>query len=116
VIRALLAVLLLSAFTKTGGSSLQDAGKVELEFVSGDHWAIDRKQSAKALLLEDGTQWLVINTDAPDDELEQRILHEMAHFIAWQRHGTDIRPHGPEFKRICRQIVTKRQNYFCKGN
>ena len=38
------------------------------------------------------------------DFLEQTVPHEVAHVLAYHRHGRDIRPHGAEWKAIMRQL------------
>lgn len=116
MIRALIAVLLLGAFTPDQKASLSEAGVVRLQYVGADHWAIDQGQTAKALRTSTGERWLLINMDADQADFDQWFLHEMAHHIAWERHGESIDPHGPEFRAICRQLVTRRQGYFCRGD
>lgn len=39
---------------------------------------------------------------APDDEVKDVCLHEIAHAIEYERHGTA--GHGPRWKAICREI------------
>lgn len=41
------------------------------------------------------------NLEAPH-EIRDTILHEIAHALAWTRHGE--RTHGPRWKQICREI------------
>ncbi|MCD8062529.1 MAG: SprT-like domain-containing protein [Akkermansiaceae bacterium] len=41
------------------------------------------------------------NLEAPH-EIRDTVLHEIAHALAWVRHGE--RTHGPLWKRICREI------------
>ncbi|MFP4061806.1 MAG: SprT-like domain-containing protein [Halochromatium sp.] len=36
--------------------------------------------------------------------LEHTVPHEVAHVLAYWRHGARIRPHGPEWQRIMRQL------------
>lgn len=117
MIRALLAVLLLSAFTADQKVSLKDAGVVRIQYVDSSHWAISpANETAKALRTGDGQQWILVNVDADQTDFDQWWLHEMAHIIVWRIHGESIKPHGPEFRRICRQLVTRRQSYFCNGD
>lgn len=40
--------------------------------------------------------------------LDSLAIHEMAHLRAWRDHGHDIRPHGREFKSICRAVTDRR--------
>lgn len=116
MIRALLAVLLLSAFTQDQKSSLTEIGVVRVQYVDANHWAMARGETAKALRTEDGQKWMLINVDGDQTDFDQWYLHEMAHHIAWERYGEDIDVHGPEFRKICRELVTRRANYFCKGD
>ncbi|MEO1222324.1 MAG: SprT-like domain-containing protein [Pseudomonadota bacterium] len=115
MIRALLAVLLLAGFTQDQKASLEGVGVVRVQYVDSTHWALAPKQLAKALRTEDGQKWILINLDGDQDELQGWLMHEYAHLIAWDRYGERIQEHGPEFRRVCRQLVTHRTNYFCKG-
>jgi hypothetical protein len=38
------------------------------------------------------------------DEREDTIRHELAHLIAYDRHGRDVSDHGPEFQRARRDL------------
>lgn len=117
MIRALLAVLLLSAFTADQKMTLKDAGVVRLQYVqTGGEYKIRSDEIARAVRSAEGRRYILINLDADQSNFEQWFLHEMAHHIAWNRHGEDIEAHGPEFRKICRQLVTRRQSYFCKGD
>ena len=117
MIRALLAVLLLCGFTQDQKVSLQDAGVVRVQYVDTSHWAISHaNEAAKAIRTADGQKWILINVDADQTDFESWFLHEMAHHIAWVRHGEDIAPHWPEFRRICRQLIKHRTKYFCEGH
>jgi SprT protein len=40
----------------------------------------------------------------PDDFLESTVPHEVAHLVAFARHGARIRPHGTEWKAIMRHF------------
>jgi|21_taG_2_1085346.scaffolds.fasta_scaffold01490_3 hypothetical protein len=113
--RALLAALLLCGFTQSDKVSLEEAGVVRVQFVPSTHWGIDRGQTARALRTDGGQKWILVNLDADQTDFESWYLHEMAHHIAWERHGEDIAPHGPEFRTICRELVRQRTNHFCKG-
>ena len=38
-------------------------------------------------------------------EVERTLLHELAHLVAYERcHSRNIRPHGPEWQRACREL------------
>jgi SprT protein len=39
-----------------------------------------------------------------DDFLAETVPHEVAHLAAFARHGTRIRPHGPEWRAIVRRL------------
>ena len=109
MISALLAAITLSA-------TLTDIGPVNLQFVAGSHWALKDGALAKALRTNTGQKWVLVNVDADQTDLDQWILHEMAHHAAWDEHGEGIAEHGPEFRAACRRMVTRRADYFCKGN
>lgn len=95
--------------------SLEEVGVVRFQYVPSNHWAMAPGQQAKALRTSDGTKWILISLDADQDNLEGWLMHEYAHHVAWDRYGPEIREHGPEFRRICRQLVRKRKQYFCGG-
>lgn len=116
MIRVILAALLLMGFTEGSKVTLDEIGVVRLDYVRSDHWAMRNGETAKAVRTEDGQKWILINLDADQTDFDQWFLHEMAHHAAWQKHGEDIQTHGPEFRRICRQLVTRRVNYFCNGS
>jgi len=40
----------------------------------------------------------------PDDFLQQTIAHEVAHLVAYQQFGANIRPHGGEWQAIMREV------------
>ncbi|GAB3384348.1 SprT family zinc-dependent metalloprotease [Azotobacter armeniacus] len=39
-----------------------------------------------------------------EDFLRQTVAHEVAHLIAYQRFGAEIRPHGGEWQRIMQEV------------
>lgn len=93
----------------------EDPAGVEIMEVDADHWFLNRasiRREAVAAKTPDGEEIIVVSLQTADD-YEQLIQHEVAHLIAWRRHGEQIKEHGHEFKRICRQVVTSRQKYFC---
>jgi hypothetical protein len=112
-------VMLLAGFTQDQKASLEGLGVVQVQYVNGTHWAFPigkAERPAIALRTANGKKWILINVDADQSDFESWFLHEMAHHVAWQLHGERIAEHGPEFQRICRQLVTHRTNYFCKGD
>jgi predicted SprT family Zn-dependent metalloprotease len=36
--------------------------------------------------------------------LEEVLCHELAHVAVYRLHGRSVRPHGPEWKRLVRQV------------
>ena len=63
---------------------------------------------------DDGGEWIVVDKTGPAEGLASRLQHELAHIIAWRRHGEKIDEHGREWQRLCRQIVEERQNEYCR--
>lgn len=89
---------------------------VRLLIMEPDGELITSKETARATLTDEGQRWIVVNQNKMDRDLDQWILHEMAHFEAWKRYGNDIATHGPEFRKVCRELVTRRASYFCAAN
>jgi hypothetical protein len=73
-------------------------------------------QTRNALAARDpeGGEWILINQDAVGVDLKPQTEHEVAHILAWRQYGEKIKPHGSEFLKMCRQVVTERQNEFCR--
>lgn len=116
MIRAILAVLLLCGFTKNQVESIQGVGVVRVQFVQTGDYAMSAKEVARAVRTSEGHRYILINLDADLSEMDGWFWHEVAHLAAWERHGEKIDPHGPEFRRICRQFVKHRVKYFCEGH
>lgn len=95
---------------------LVNIGPIRVQFVPGDHWALTDGAAAKALRTSDDQQWILVNVDQDIPDLDLVILHEAAHLAAWDRHGEDIAEHGPEFRAICRELVTSKQDKYCGGS
>ena len=89
-------------------------GAVRLLVMEPDGELITAQETARATLTDEGQRWIVVNQDKMSADFDQVILHEMAHFEAWKRHGTKIEMHGPEFRSVCREFVTRRASHFCK--
>lgn len=55
--------------------------------------------------------WITISEAAWDRssaaERMDTIAHEVAHVLAWNEHGTDIEPHGREWRRIFRSLTAR---------
>lgn len=64
-----------------------------------------RMIGAVSVRYEDGSEALFIikRLAGRKDILE----HEAAHFAAWREYGEQINPHGPEWKRWCRERASK---------
>ncbi len=116
MLRALLAIILLSGFTTATQDALHEAGGIQLLFRSGDYKLLKDGATAKAARAADGSKWVIISTDADMEDIGPRILHEVAHHLTWDKYGEDVAAHGPEFRRICRELITKNQDYYCKGH
>lgn len=86
---------------------------VRLLIMEPDGELITSKETARATLTDAGQRWIVVNQNRMDRDLDQWLLHEMAHHEAWKRYGTDIETHGREFRKVCRELVTRRPAYFC---
>ena len=117
MILALMQLMAASTMDPAAKDMLADLGPVRVQYVRRDHWAMtSRHQVAKALRTEDGQKWVLVNLDADLSDLDMWLMHEMAHHVAWHIHGEDIQPHGPEFRSACRALVTRRPDFFCKGD
>ena len=85
--------------------------------VDKDHPQIKRPGSynniAAAVLMKDGREFILINGDSSLKDCRADIEHEIAHLIAWRRHGPRIRMHGQKFKRVCRSIATGNKRSTC---
>jgi len=95
-------------------STMIALGAVRLLVMEPDGELITAQETARATLTDEGQRWIVVNQDKMNADFDQVILHEMAHFEAWKRHGTKIEMHGPEFRSVCREFVTRRASHFCK--
>lgn len=95
----------------------QPFGGVTVQFVpKTDKFMSMGGQTRNALAARDpeGGEWVLINQDANGPDLVPQTQHEAAHLLAWRQHGEKIKEHGPEFLRMCRQVVQERQNEFCR--
>lgn len=74
-------------------------------------------RSAMAARTPEGEEWILFNKDAPrPEELEGRARHDVAHILTWRDYGEKVKEHGPEFQKMCRQLIKKRANYYCKSH
>jgi len=89
---------------------------VRLLIMEPDGELITARETARATLTDSGQRWIVVNQARMGEDMDQIILHEMAHFEAWKRYGTEIEMHGPEFRKVCREFVTRRTSHFCKAD
>ena len=57
---------------------------------------------------DDDVPWVFIDEHVFDEstpeEREDTVRHELAHLVAYDRHGRDIQDHGPEYRRARREI------------
>jgi len=44
------------------------------------------------------------NTNQSEQEIERTLRHELAHILAHERHGMNIQPHGPEWRKACSDL------------
>lgn len=116
MIRALLAALLLSAFTQVQIDSIQEVGVVRVQYVQTGDYDMQASEVARAVRTSDGLRYILINLDADLADMDGWYWHEMAHHVAWERYGENIAPHGPEFRTVCRDLVRQRTAYFCDGD
>ena len=97
---------------------LGESGGARLMVVQPDHWALRKpakgRRYAAAMRTRDGGEWIAVDATATAEELKAVIQHEVAHIIAWRRHGIRIKEHGAQFLKICRAAVTERPNEFCR--
>lgn len=63
---------------------------------------------------DDLGQEVIIYDKTYDGNLEPILQHDVAHLVAWRRHGEKIKEHGPEFLEICRKLVKTNPLYYCK--
>ena len=95
---------------------IEEVGEVRIQFRTSNHWALTQQHRARALRDEDGNKFIVFNVAYLGEDFEMWMRHELAHHIAWQRHGEDIQEHGPEFRAVCRELIPNDQDQkkFCK--
>lgn len=113
--RLILAALMVSQSAQA--DPIEEVGEVRIQFRTSNHWTLTEQHRARALRDEAGNKYIVFNTKyLPDEHFEFWLRHELAHHIAWQRHGEDIQEHGPEFRSVCRKLIKKPvdQAKFCK--
>ena len=116
MIRTLLAFMLLCGFTQAQIDALKEVGVVRVQYVQTGEHKMKPKEVARAVRTNEGRRYILLNLDADLTDMDGWYWHEMAHHVAWEKHGEKIDPHGPEFRRICRELVKKRTDYFCKGD
>lgn len=114
MIHALLA-LVMATFSASQADLIKKVGVVRIQYVQTGDYEMRANEVARAVRTNEGLKYILINLDADLSEMDGWYWHEMAHLAAWEIHGEDIETHGPEFRRICRQLVKHRTNYFCKG-
>lgn len=95
---------------------IKQVGVVRVQHVTTGEYGMTANEVARAVRTNEGHRYILINLDADLSEMDGWYWHEMAHLAAWELHGEDIDTHGPEFRRICRQLVKHRTKYFCEGH
>lgn len=94
--------------------SYYDRGRIIVEIANSDHWALKNGELMRAAMTDTGDRWVVINASYNQERFDGILKHELAHLIAWERYGPDIEEHGPEFRKVCRELITFEPEYFCK--
>ena len=94
----------------------QENGVIVQYVPKTNKFMIQGGQTRNALAARDpeGGEWILINQDAVGADLKPQTEHEVAHILAWREYGENIKPHGPQFLKMCRQVMTERQNEFCR--
>ena len=91
----------------------------EVRVVGPDHFLFNTPQKgahvAVAARDPEGGEWIMLNSAHLPKRQTGSVQHEVGHIAAWRRHGEKIKPHGRQFKKACRQVVTERANAFCKN-
>ena len=103
-------------------NALARAGRpngVTVQDVDRTHWLIRKHGKNRAAIAArdpEGGEWILNNTQAnvPMMDREPLLQHEVAHLLAWRKYGEGIKEHGPEFAKICQEVVQRRQDEFCK--
>lgn len=94
----------------------EDPANVTIMEVEPDHWFLNegaQRRMARAARNAEGDEILVIQKN-PVEDVKPLVQHEVAHFLAWRRHGEGIKEHGSEFMKMCRKVVSERQSYYCR--
>jgi len=73
-----------------------------------------KRRNALAARNAEGEEFILINTDAKGADMEPQTQHEVAHLLAWRLHGEGIKEHGPEWAKICREVVKRRAAEYCR--
>jgi hypothetical protein len=115
VIKAALA-LVMATLSTSQIDLIKKVGVVRVQHVQTGDYGMKANEVARAVRTNDGKKYILINLNADLAEMDGWYWHEMAHLAAWEVHGEDIETHGPEFRKICRQLVTHRTDYYCKGS
>ena len=101
----------------TIGDEVFDRGRIIVEIAGSEHWALERGEHQRAALADTCTtdeQWVVINAEYNQDRFDNILKHELAHFIAWERYGPHIEEHGPEFRKVCRELIKDNPDFYCR--
>lgn len=102
--------------------SMEQAGHQtgpKVKFVPRDHWMFDGLPKranvfARAARTRDGGEYVYVNNDLDTNVFSPGAYqHEAGHIITWRDKGIKVKEHGPEFRRVCRDVVTDRPNHFC---
>lgn len=115
MIKAALA-LIMATLSTSQIDLIKQVGVVRVQHVQTGDYDMKPNEVARAVRTNEGKKYILINLDADLSEMDGWYWHEMAHLAAWEIHGEEIDTHGPEFRKICRQLVTHRTDYYCKGS
>ena len=81
---------------------------VEVFYVSERHEAIRGGYTlGRAIIYEGGDKVIYINNSLSDFRQQSTLVHELAHLYAWEKYGTSIRPHGSQFRQVCRELASQ---------
>lgn len=117
------AIILSSVITNLDivDSAMNKAGyeehKIELVVVEPDHHMLvrpGRDREAVAMRYRSGREVILVSRAIDASDRASLIQHEVAHIVAWRKHGERVEEHGRKFKSICRSLVENRASYFCK--
>lgn len=93
----------------------EDPANVQVWDVSPNdpYLKLPNQQRIAMAVRDDSGQEVILYDKTFFGNLEPILQHEVAHIVAWRRHGEGIPEHGPEFVKICRQLVKDNPAKYC---